>query len=225
VQRIVLVDGTLSGPLERILSLALRAGIPVERKPRPVLDRISGGRHQGVVAWIERPRALELEDLLSDLPEPGLLLAFDQVTDPGNLAAALRSAAAFGAQGVLLPRRGSAGLGSLLHRRSAGAVEHVRLVQVVNLARALHRLREAGLWVVGLEPTGPPLWEAIDLRQGVVLVLGSEDRGLRRLTRGACDVCAGIPIPGPIGSLNVSVACGVALYEVLRQRRLNRVEI
>ncbi len=225
VRRVVLVEGRLSPPLERIRTMAMGAGIPVERRPRAALDRMAGGRHQGVVAWIARSSPIGLEELLESDPPPGLLLAFDQVTDEGNLAAALRSAAAFGAEGVILPRRGSAGLGAMVHRRSAGAVEHLRWVQVVNLARALRRLREGGFWVVGLEPSGPPLWESIDLRQRLVLVLGSEDRGLRRLIREACDVCAGIPIPGPVGSLNVSVACGVALYEVLRQRRLNRVEV
>ncbi len=198
--------------------------MPVERGSKAALDRLAAGsRHQGVVACLERVRLWDLEQLLRAEPPPGLVVVLDQVTDPGNLGAALRSAAAFGVDAVVLPRRGSAGVGETVMRRSAGALEHVRLVQVVNLARALRRLRDSGLWVIGLEPCGPPLWEAFDLRQRVTLVLGSEGRGLRRLTREACDAWAGIPIPGAIDSLNVSVACGVALYEVLRQRSLNGV--
>jgi 23S rRNA (guanosine2251-2'-O)-methyltransferase len=224
VSRVALVEGALSPPLARILGLAERAGVRLERRPRSELDRLApGGRHQGVVAWSEEPRCVDLEVLLSVQPPPSLLVALDQVTDPGNLGAALRSAAAFGADGVVLPERGSAGLGETVRRRSAGAVEHLRVARVVNLARALKQMKEAGIWVVGLEPAAPPLWEVFDLTQRVALVLGGEGRGLRRLTRELCDVRAGIPMGETIGSLNVAVACGVALYEVTRQRRVKPV--
>lgn len=224
VMRVVLEQGPLSGALERIEQLARAAGIRVERQPRAALDRLAGGRrHQGVVAWAEAARWVELEDLLHGRPEPGLLLALDQVTDAGNMASALRSAAAFGVEGVILPERGSAGPAEALLRRSAGAVEHLRMVRAVNLARALRQVREAGIWIVGLEAGAPPLWEAFDLTRRVALVLGAEGRGLRRLTRELCDVRAGIPMGGGVASLNVAVACGVALYEVSRQRRESAV--
>lgn len=220
MRRVALVEGALPAPLARIEDLARSAGVRVERHPRPALDRwVQGGRHQGVVAWADPAPVLDLEELLDSEPPPGLLVVFDQVTDPGNLAAALRSAAAFGADGVVLPERGAAGLGETVLRRSAGAVEHLRLARTVNVARALERIREAGIWVVGLEPAAPPLWEAFDLTQRVALVLGAEGKGMRRLTRERCDVRAGIPMAGTVGSLNVAVACGVALYEVARQRR------
>lgn len=214
-----LVAGALPPPLARILELARAAGVPLERHPRPVLDRWAGARrHQGVVAWAEAARVVELADLLAADPPPGLLLVLDQVTDPGNLAAALRSAAAFGVEGVVLPGRGSAGVDEMVSQRSAGAVEHLKLARTVNLADGLRRMKEAGIWTIGLEASAPPLWEAFDLTRRVALVLGAEGKGLRRLTRERCDLLAGIPMAGVIGSLNVAVACGVALYEVHRQR-------
>lgn len=218
------MEGRLAAPLERIESMARRAGVRLERRPRRELDRLAGGaRHQGVLAWAEPVREVDLEDLLAEEPPPDLLLALDQVSDPGNLGAALRSAAAFGVQGVLLPRHGSAGPGGVASRRSAGALEHVKVVRPANLARALERIREEGIWVIGLEAGAPPLAEAFDLTRRVALVLGAEGSGLRRLTREGCDVMAGIPMAGPPGSLNVAVACGVALYEVARQRRSRAV--
>jgi 23S rRNA (guanosine2251-2'-O)-methyltransferase len=224
VLRVALEQGRRTAPLARIESLARRAGARLERLPRRELDRLAGvGRHQGVVAWAQPARQIDLEDLLAEEPPPDLLVALDQVTDPGNLGAALRSAAAFGVQGVLLPRHGSAGPGAVASRRSAGALEHLKVARPANLARALARLREAGIWVIGLEAGAPPLAEAFDLTRRVALVLGAEGRGLRRLTREGCDVLAGIPMAGPPGSLNVAVACGVALYEVARQRRARTV--
>ena len=224
VRRVALIDASLDGGLERIERLARQAGVRVERHPRAALDRFArGGRHQGVVAWARAAQEVGVEELLEGEPQPGLLVVLDQVTDPGNLAAALRSAAAFGVEGVVLPRHGAAGAGDTVHRRSAGAVEHLRLARAPNLARALDQIREAGIWVIGLEASAPPLWEAFDLTRRVALVLGAEGKGLRRLTREHCDVQAGIPMAGRIGSLNVAVACGVALYEVARQRRLGSV--
>jgi 23S rRNA (guanosine2251-2'-O)-methyltransferase len=216
---VALVAGVLPPPLARIVDLAKAAGVPLERHPRGALDRWAGARrHQGVVAWAEEVRFMELEELLASDPPPGLLLVLDQVTDAGNLAAALRSAAAFGVEGVVLPERGSAGVGEAVSQRSAGAVEHLRIARTVNLAEGLRRMKEAGIWTIGLEASAPPLWQAFDLTRRVALVLGAEGKGLRRLTRERCDLLAGIPMAGVIGSLNVSVACGVALYEVVRQR-------
>jgi 23S rRNA (guanosine2251-2'-O)-methyltransferase len=221
---VVLAEGRLAAPLARIESLARRAGVRLERRPRRELDRLAKGeRHQGVLAWAEPAREADLEDVLAEEPPPDLLLALDQVSDPGNLGSALRSAAACGVQAVVLPRHGSAGPGGVAGRRSAGALEHVRVVRPVNLARALERIRQAGMWVIGLEPGAPPLAEAFDLTRRVALVAGAEGTGMRRLTREGCDALAGIPMAGPPGSLNVAVACGVALYEVLRQRRARPV--
>jgi 23S rRNA (guanosine2251-2'-O)-methyltransferase len=143
----------------------------------------------------------------------------DGVEDPHNLGAVVRSAAAAGASAVFLPEHRSAGLTPASVKASAGAALRIPVVRTGNLAAFLRRLKEKGIWVVGLDPSGEPLWTGFDLKQPVALVLGGEEKGLRRLTREHCDALLALPLVGGVESLNVSVAAGIALYEVVRQRR------
>ena len=151
-------------------------------------------------------------------PRRPLLLVLDGIEDPHNLGAILRTADAAGVDGVVVQRRRTAALGGAAAKASAGAVAHVKIAEVVNIARALEELKELGLWVVGLAGEAATPYHAVDLRVPTALVVGAEAGGLRRLVREHCDLLARIPMVGHVGSLNVSVAVGIAVFEALRQR-------
>lgn len=198
-----------------------RLGLPVEHVDTAALDRRAAGvRHQGVIAeFIPRePIGLaELEDLVAGQQRP-LVLVLDGVTDPHNLGACMRSAAAAGAVAVVIPKDRAAGLSPVVRRVSAGATELLPLAVVTNLARSLDVLADLGLWRVGLSGSSSTSLYDTDLAVPLALVLGSEGSGLRRLTREHCDVLVRIPMPGAMESLNVSVATGIALFEAIRVR-------
>ncbi len=207
--------------MRALLDRARAAGVNVERVARDALDaRLPGVNHQGVVALCRGTTALDegaLKRLVAEREAP-LLLVLDGVTDPHNLGACLRTADAAGVDAVIAPRDRAAGLGATARKVAAGAAEHVPFVQVTNLARTLAWLAEAGVWCVGLAGEGEELLHGVDLRGPLALLLGSEGRGLRRLTREHCDRLVRIPMHGEVASLNVSVAAGVALFEARRQR-------
>ena len=202
-----------------IVRLAEVKGVPVRRVDVAELDRLAEGeRHQGVLATLgDAPRRWTLEQLVESAPKP-LIVILDGVEDPHNVGAILRTADAVGATGVVRQERHAAALGPAAARASAGALAHVRIVDVVNIARALERLKELGVWVVGLDAEGAQPYDEVDFRPSTALVVGAEGEGLRRLVREHCDFVAGLPMRGHVSSLNVSVATGVVLYEALRQR-------
>ncbi len=205
-----------------IRRLARERGIPVLRVPPAALGRMAGGAaHQGVAADAAAPEAPTLPALIDDLRGPALLLVLDGIEDPGNLGAILRSAEAAAVDGVVRQTRRAAPIGRI-EKSSAGAASHVRVVSVVNIARALSDLRAAGVWTVGLEADGDDLYRDVDLTLPTALVVGSEGRGLRRLVRERCDRVASIPMLGRVNSLNVAVAAGIGLFEAVRQRRGGR---
>jgi 23S rRNA (guanosine2251-2'-O)-methyltransferase len=222
VQRLLVLDGRVDGPVQRLLARAETVGIPVERTSRRALDRAAGaGRHQGVLALCSEAMLAseaELELRWPLLPDPKLLLILDGVMDPRNLGACLRSASAAGASAVLLPKRRSAPLSDVARKTASGAAESLFIVSVSNLARRLEWLKAQGIWLVGAAGDARIAWSAIDFTKPVALVLGSEDKGMRALTRATCDELAAIPMTGPVTSLNVSVAAGVLLFEAVRQR-------
>lgn len=206
-----------------IVTAAERAGIRVERVGVDRLDRdANGGVHQGVVAVIEPAvRVVTLTELIGGPTDPpALIVVLDGIEDPHNVGAILRTADAVGASGVVRQTRHAASLGGAVAKAAAGAALHVRVVDVVNIARALETLKEAGVWAVGLAGEGQTPYTDIDLTLPTALVVGGEGPGLRRLVRERCDWLASIPMVGHVGSLNVSVATGVALFEADRQRRL-----
>ena len=199
----------------------------MQRVPQALLDRLTrGGVHQGVVAEVEdaAPGA-SLEDLvrLADGTADGrapLLVVLDSIEDPQNVGAILRTVDAAGATGVVRQTRHAAHLGGAAAKAAAGAAAHVRVADVVNIARALEELKELGVWTVGLAGEGPTLYTQVDFTLPTALVVGAEGSGLRRLVRERCDWLVRIPMAGHVGSLNVSVATGVALFEAVRQRTL-----
>ncbi len=218
--RLLIVKGLRGRRLAEAIRRATQLGIPLRFEMRETLDRLAGGvPHQGIIAVVSEKPVLSLEALLAAVHDPALLVVLDGVEDPRNLGAILRTAEAAGADGVLLPERHSAGLSETVARASAGALEHVRVARVGNLAQALEQLKQRGVWVIGFDAAGTERWDAVDLARPVALVLGGEGRGMRRLVREHCDHLVSIPHFGHVDSLNVSVAAGVALYEAVRQRK------
>jgi 23S rRNA (guanosine2251-2'-O)-methyltransferase len=219
------VAGIRVGPrrddrLRELLTLAEARGVPVRRVPADVLERESrGGVHQGVVADVEEGAEYGVPDLVRGAKGAPLIVVLDGIEDPHNVGAILRTADAAGVDGVVVQRRRAAARGGVVAKASAGALAHVRIAEVVNLSRALEELKEAGVWAVGLAGDADTPYDAIDFTMPTALVLGAEGTGLRRLIRERCDRLAAIPMAGHVGSLNVSVAAGVALFEAVRQRR------
>ena len=206
--------------MRELLALAERQGVDVKRLPPDVIARqAQGGVHQGVVADVEDPGTYSVADLVRGARGVPLIVVLDGIEDPHNVGAILRTADAAGVDGVVVQTRRSAPLGGVAAKASAGAVSHLRIAEVVNIARALEELKDAGVWTVGLAGEAPATYDRIDFRQPSALVLGAEGPGLRRLVREKCDFLASIPMGGHVDSLNVSVAAGVALFEAVRQRR------
>ena len=211
------------------LASAARAGLAanfaLERVDRAQLEQLlpAGAVHQGLALQAEPLAAIFLEDLLAELPaESGrgeaTIVVLDQVSDPHNVGAILRSAAAFGARAVVLPEHGTPPVTAALAKAASGAIERVPLIRVTNLARTLDRLKAAGFWSVGLDEDASRSLAETDLAGRIALVLGGEGEGLRRLTRERCDFLARLPTTGAPASLNVSNAAAIALYEIARRR-------
>jgi len=220
VREILVEQGIHNPRVTALVDEAKRLGVRVHARPRAMLDKVSDhARHQGVAANYEVPAAKsehDLADLLQN--DNALFLVLDGVTDPHNLGACLRSAAAAGVAAVIAPKDRAVGITPVVRRASAGAVDRVPLVEVTNLARALRDMKDAGVWLTGLAGDAELSLYDVDLKGKSALVLGGEGEGMRRLTREACDHLARIPMPGAMESLNVSVATGVALFEAVRQR-------
>lgn len=219
--RRVLVEAAGREPspqLDAIARFARDHGAPVERPSRGELDRIAKGvRHQGVIAFAPELAMVPVSELA--LGDAALVVALDEVQDPQNFGAVIRAAVAMGATAVVWPEHRSAPLSAATFRASAGAVEHATLCRVPSLPPALDDLRARGVFVVGLDVAGPTTIDSLDLARPTALVLGAEDKGLRKTVKRACDALARLPMPGPIGSLNASVAVAIALYESVRQRQ------
>lgn len=220
LDRIVIVRGRHGERVEAIVRLAKSRGVPVRFEDRQQVDRLAETReHQGIAALAASKPVVGLEDLLRANAANRLLVLLDGVEDPHNLGAIIRTSLAAGASGVVIPERRAAGLSDTVERASAGALAHLPIARVKNLVRAMEELKEAGYWLVGLDERAAKSYSEVDLRGPVGIVLGGEGEGLHELTRKRCDFLVSIPTMGPVKSLNVSVAAGVVLFEVVRQRR------
>jgi 23S rRNA (guanosine2251-2'-O)-methyltransferase len=215
--------------MDAVLELCRVAGIRVSTESRDQLTRhAKTDAHQGIVAFLRERKFLVLEDLLNaSVGSSGhrFFLALDGVEDPHNFGALLRSADGAGVDGVIVPERRSAPLSAIAAKTSAGASEHVRLAQVVNITRALEAMKKQNIWIVGLDERGTPDYTDFDFRQDCCLVLGSEGSGLHELVKRTCDHLLRIPMAGSVTSLNVSVAGAVVMYEAMRQRRSGTVRV
>ncbi len=220
--RLLRVVERASGRAGEIVRAAERDGVEVRRVSLTELDRASrGGVHQGVVAELVAVAPLDIQDLLAGTGTP-LIVVLDGIEDPQNVGAILRTVDAAGADGVVRQSRHAAPLDGAAAKASAGAVAHVKVAEVVNIARAVEELKEAGVWTVGLAGDAPKSYDELDLTLPTALVVGAEGEGLRRLVRDRCDLLASIPMRGHVDSLNVSVATSIVLFEALRQRRAQR---
>ena len=226
INRILTVPGGREKDLAPLLSLAAERGVPVRPASRQKLDEIAPGlRHQGVLAYVAPVAYASLEDILARAEaqgEPPLLLLLDGIEDPHNVGALLRTADAAGVHGVLLPERRSCALTATVAKTSAGAVEYVPVARIGNTVQEMKRLKERGLWLVGADMAGEMESFAADMTGPLVIVIGSEGRGLGRLVKETCDFLVRIPMQGRINSLNASVAGALLMYEARRQRCMGK---
>lgn len=215
------VSERAGGRIGEVLEMAARASVAVRRVKPADLDRSArGGVHQGLVAELHEIERYDISDLVQGAAGPPLVVVLDGIEDPHNVGAILRTVDAAGADGVIRQSRHAAPLDGAAAKASAGAVSHVKVADVVNIARALEELKALGIWTVGLAGDASRSLDELDLTMPTALVLGAEGAGMRRLVRERCDWLAAIPLRGHVQSLNVSVAAGIALFEAVRQRRL-----
>lgn len=218
--RLMVQQGSAGGRLQPLLEAARQRGVRVETVERPALDRAArGGVHQGIVAVVEEPQTYSVQDLVASASGKPLIVVLDGIEDPQNLGAILRVADAAGVDGIVRQTRHAAPLGGAAAKASAGAVAHMKVAGVVNVARAIDELKNAQVWTVGLDAGGPQPYDTVDFTLPTAVVLGAEGEGLRRLVREKCDLLASIPMKGHVESLNVATAAAVVLFEAVRQRR------
>lgn len=223
VQRLLIAEQRKTDrDVQAIVKLAKDRGIEVRFVTRDALTRESpNALHQGVIAIVAAASYFTFDDILripAQREQVPLFLILDGIEDPRNLGAILRTAEAAGVHGVIIPERRAVGLTETVAKTAAGALEYVPVVKVVNIVNTIEELKKAGIWVAGAEAGGDMVYWDADFAQPTALVLGGEDKGVRRLVRDHCDFIVSMPLMGKINSLNVSVATGVLLYEVLRQR-------
>lgn len=222
ISKIFIAQGS-EGSIKKILAQAKDAGIFCEFTNAAKLDKLFSGRHQGVIAIAAPVAYSTIEEILAvaekknELP---FIILLDELEDPHNFGAILRTADAAGVHGVIIPKRRSVSLTSTVAKISAGAVEYVKVAQVTNVAQTLKNLREMNLKIVGSDIDGAEKFFDADLTGGIVLVIGNEGKGIRRLTRENCDLLVKIPMAGKINSLNASAAAAVLMYEIFRQRKI-----
>ena len=221
VNKILIAEGSRDGSIQKIFSLAKTAGVIVEFVNRDKLDRLTCGHHQGVAALAAAADYSTVEEILEHAAsknESPFLILLDELEDPQNFGAILRTAEAVGVHGVIIPKRRSVRLNATVFKASAGAAEYVKVAQVTNVAQTLKSFRELGLKIVGADLTAQIDFRRADLSGGLVLIIGNEGRGMRRLTRESCDLLIKIPMVGKINSLNASAAGAVLMYEIFRRR-------
>ncbi len=219
VERVCVEQGQKNPRIRELVDISRRHHLPLSYEERSWLDRKADGqRHQGILCFVSETDTLDPESILDAAQKPGLLLILDGIEDPHNLGAVMRSAELAGVDGIFLPQRRSSSISSTVVKASAGAAALVKIARVGNIAHLIDTVKKRGYWIAGLDATaGQPLWDA-DFTISTALVLGNEGSGLHRLVREKCDFLVEIPLKGRIRSHNVSVAAGIALYEVMRQR-------
>ena len=223
IDKVFLLKGEVDLPLRQLANQARQQGAVLAEVDRHKLDAMSRTHaHQGIIAVAAVREYASVEDLLQaarDRGEPPLLVVCDELSDPHNLGAVIRTAECAGAHGVIIPKRRSAGLTAVVAKTSAGAVSHLPVARVANLPSLLKQLKKEGLWIFGAAADGPvSLYEA-DLKGPAAIVIGSEGSGMSRLVAETCDVLVRIPMKGKLNSLNASAAAAILLYEAVRQRR------
>lgn len=222
IDQILVAKGDLSGSINMILALAKEKKIVVKEVDRKKLDQMTQtGSHQGVIAQVTAFKYSEIEDMLAlaaERDEQPFLIILDEIEDPHNFGSIVRTADACGAHGIIIPKRRNVGVTPVVFKTSAGACEHMKIAKVTNINAAIDKLKEKGIWIYGADMHGREYCYNADMKGAIALVIGSEGRGMAKLTREKCDVLVKIPMVGKISSLNASVAGGILMYEILRQK-------
>ena len=223
IDKIIVKKGEIEGSLVPIIKKAKQAGIPVIEADRQKLDKLSdGGNHQGIVAFCAAHSYAEVSDILKNAADRGhapFIIILDKITDPHNFGSIIRTANCAGADGIIIPKRGSAGLNEITAKTSAGAIEYTPVAKVTNIAQTIEKLKKEGIWITGAEAGGEVMYKT-DLTGPIALVIGSEGEGISHLVREKCDFLCEIPMYGEINSLNASCAAAVLMYEIVRRRSL-----
>lgn len=222
INKILLQDGAKGGSISEIIAVAKERNLAIEFVKAEKLDKmVPGMRHQGIVAMVAPIAFQSLEDVFAKAAaknEPPFILLLDELQDPQNVGAIIRTADAAGVHGILLPKRRSCPLNAVVAKISAGAVEYVPVVQIGNISQTIEELQERGCWVVGADMDGATYYQS-NLKGALVLVIGAEGKGLGRLVKQKCDAIVSIPMVGGVSSLNASNAAAILMYEAVRQRR------
>ena len=221
IEKILVQKGNVEGTLKKIIAIAAEKKIVVQEVAKQKLDAMSQTKnHQGIIAIVSAYAYAQVEDILNRADEKGeqpFILLLDSITDPHNLGAVIRSAECAGVHGIILPKRRCAGLTAIVGKTSAGAVEHIPVARVTNLVKTIEMLKKRGIWIACADMKGDVYFRA-DMKGPIAIVIGSEGEGVSRLVKENCDFTVSIPMYGKITSLNASVAAGLLIYEVVRQR-------
>ncbi|GAU79707.1 23S rRNA (guanosine(2251)-2'-O)-methyltransferase RlmB [Fusibacter sp. 3D3] len=221
INKLIILEGSRDKTLQKIINEAKAKRIVIQFSERKILDRVvEGETHQGVVAYVAAYQYFEIEEILEEAKakgEPPFVIICDEINDPHNLGSIIRTADAVGAHGVIIPKRRSAALNQTVAKTSCGAIEYVKVARVTNIAVAIDQLKAMGFWIVGTDMSNQTYYEA-NLTGSIGVVVGNEGKGMSRLVKEKCDFVVSIPMRGHVDSLNASVASGIVMYEVLRQR-------
>ncbi|MBB6447511.1 23S rRNA (guanosine(2251)-2'-O)-methyltransferase RlmB [Bacillus benzoevorans] len=221
INKILIAEGSQRGQMQQITNLAKEFNVLVQFVPKKKLDDMVEGNHQGVVAQVAAYQYAELDDLFAlaeKRHEEPFFLLLDEIEDPHNLGSIMRTADATGAHGIIIPKRRAVGLTATVAKTSTGAIEHIPVVRVTNMARTIEELKERGVWIAGTDAEGKQDYRQFDGTMPLGLVIGSEGKGMGRLIREKCDFLISLPMAGHVTSLNASVAAALLMYEVYRKR-------
>jgi 23S rRNA (guanosine2251-2'-O)-methyltransferase len=221
INKILIAEGSQRGQMQQVTALAKEAQVLVQFVPKKKLDGMVEGNHQGVVAQVAAYQYAEIDDLFllaEKKDEPPFFLLLDEIEDPHNLGSIMRTADASGAHGIIIPKRRAVGLTATVAKASTGAIEHIPVVRVTNMARTIDELKERGVWIAGTDARESDDYRQLDGTMPLGLVIGSEGKGMGRLIRDKCDFLVRLPMVGHVTSLNASVAAALLMYEVYRKR-------
>ncbi|MFE8698582.1 23S rRNA (guanosine(2251)-2'-O)-methyltransferase RlmB [Cytobacillus sp. FJAT-53684] len=221
INKILIAEGSQGGQMQQVIGLAKASNVFLQFVPKKKLDQMAEGNHQGVVAQVAAYQYAELDDLFHAAEkknESPFFLLLDEIEDPHNLGSIMRTADAVGAHGIIIPKRRAVGLTATVAKASTGAIEHIPVVRVTNMARTIDELKEKGVWIAGTDAKGREDYRQFDGTLPLGLVIGSEGKGMGRLIRDKCDFLIHMPMAGHVTSLNASVAAALLMYEVYRKR-------
>ena len=225
INKILIAEGSQQGSMQQVIGLAKDKNVNIQIVPKKKIDSLVEGIHQGVIAQVAAYEYAEIEDLFelaAKKEQDPFILILDEIEDPHNLGSIMRTADAVGAHGIIIPKRRAVGLTATVAKASTGAIEHIPVVRVTNIAQAIDKLKENGVWIAGTDAKGSKDYRQMDATLPLGLVIGSEGKGMGRLIKEKCDFLIHLPMVGHVTSLNASVAGGILLYEIFKQRCGNK---